>query len=407
MRETAAARGTGTVAVADIEESAPAERPVRGRRMRITFVIGPYFPVPFFGGVETFQPALAELLAARGHEVTMISRRYPDLPDEEVRNGVRHIRVKSRTAPRSRLGFRLYDLVYSRRVAATLPESDITITNSFFLPIILPRRRAGRIYVHVARYPKGQMWLYWRADRLQAVSSIVADAIRRQTPILADRIVVIPPPLSDLRQTLVAPEKLSGRSPTIVFVGRIAREKGIHHLIEAFAALSRGPLAGYRLRIVGPHETRRFGDGEEYLAELKRLAAPAGDAVVFDGFVAVETLRNILETADIFVYPSVAEWGESFGMAPVEAMAAGCRVLVSDLPCFYEFLEPGRNGCVFDHRREPVRALAAALVDMVSRADAASMREAARATAERYQLASIADRFLEDFARLMHEPAAA
>lgn len=373
--------------------------------MRITIIIGPYFPVPFYGGVETFQPALAELLAGRGHRVTVISRRHGELPVDEVRNGVRHIRVKSRDAPRWPIGFRLYDLVYSRRVAAILPESDVTMTNSFFLPLVIPRRQAGRIYVHVARYPKGQMWFYLRADRLQAVSSAIAAAIRRQTPILADRIVVIPPPLSGERAVLIAPSKLAAeRKRTIVFVGRIAREKGVHHLIEAFSKLCRGSLAGYTLRIVGPHETRHFGDGEAYLARLKKLAAPAGAAIIFDGFVEVGKLRDILETSDIFVYPSLAEWGESFGMAPVEAMAAGCRVLVSNLPCFYEFLRPGENGCVFDHRLNPVQSLADALVDMVSRADALPMREAARATAERFQLASIADQFLQDFTRLVAGP---
>jgi hypothetical protein len=83
-------------------------------------------------------------------------------------------------------------------------------------------------------------------------------------------------------------------------------------------------------------------------------------------------------------------------------MAAGCRVLVSDLRCFYDFIEPGRNGCVFDHRQDATRSLATALVDMVSRTDVLPMRLAALATAERFQLPSVTDRFIEDFQQLVH-----
>jgi hypothetical protein len=68
----------------------------------------------------------------------------------------------------------------AREVAAVLPESDITVTHSVFLPIVLPKQWAGAIYIHAARYPKGQMRLYWRASRIEAPSMDAAQAIRRQ-----------------------------------------------------------------------------------------------------------------------------------------------------------------------------------------------------------------------------------
>jgi glycosyltransferase involved in cell wall biosynthesis len=379
--------------------------------MRITIALGPYFPVPpiLGGAIETVQLALAEEFATRGHQVTVISRRFPGLANEEVRAGVRHLRVKSRDAPRSRIGFRLYDLLYSWRVARLLPPSDMTVTHSFFLPCVLPRRRAGRLYVHVARYPKGQMWLYRHVDRLQTVSASLAAEIRRQTPAMADRLVVIPEPLTG---ALAAPMPLASladpRPRTILYIGRIAHEKGVHALVEAFAMLAKGPLSGYRLQIVGPHETRQGGDGADYLNQLKQLAAPAGDAVIFSGFIPYgNSLRRVLEIADIFVYPSLAERGESFGLAPLEAMAAGCRVVVSDLACFREYLDPDRNGYVFDHRQDTARTLAATLTAILREGDSLPMREAAVATAGRFQLGPIADQFLADFNLLLSKPAEA
>ena len=45
----------------------------------------------------------------------------------------------------------------------------------FSSPTLLPRRAAGRIYVHAASFPKGQMFLYSHADRIQAISSAVCE----------------------------------------------------------------------------------------------------------------------------------------------------------------------------------------------------------------------------------------
>ncbi|MGE3991950.1 glycosyltransferase family 4 protein, partial [Pseudorhodoplanes sp.] len=366
--------------------------------------IGPYQPVPLAlgGAVERVLSTLAPYFVARGHEVTIVSRRFGDFPHEETRDGVRYIRIPSFDAPTSKVLYRLYDYVYSRRVAKILPASDVTITNSVFLPLLLPLDRAGHIYVHVARYPKRQMWLYRRASRIQAVSEAVAEEIRRQSPSIQDRVISIPNPLSGPLASLAPPDG-EPRAKTILFVGRLAREKGVHLLIEAFARGSKsGALAPYRLHIVGPHEIREQGDGDAYLAELKSLAEPVRDRVTFEGPVFDRNaLRSIFMAADIFVYPSIAERGEAFGVAPVEAMAARCRVVVSALECFREYVKPGRNALVFDHRANPVGALLDTLSTIVQDPNPGAMRDAAVQTASRFQPRAIADLYLQDFERVV------
>lgn len=371
--------------------------------MKICLVIGPYNPVPLAlgGSVERILSTLASRFAARGHEVTLISRSFGDFPHEETIDGVRYIRVPSFNGPSSKFLYRLYDYIYSRRVAKMLPQSDITITSSVFLPLVLPLSRAGHIYVHVARFPKHQMWIYRRAARLQGVSEAVAEEIRRQTPSVADRTVAIANPLSGALAGLAPPDQ-APREKSILFVGRVAHEKGVHLLIEAFARASAGPLASYRLRIVGPHEVRQQGDGEGYLAELKALAAPVRDRVSFEGPVFdPQALREIFLASDIFVYPSLAERGEAFGVAPLEAMAARCRVIVSDLAVFREYVRPGENAIVFDHRNNPVDSLVRALNAMTADPATEKMRGAGVATAANYQPDHIADLFLQDFERLL------
>src|SRR4051812_34933818 len=142
--------------------------------MKITIVLGAFFPVPpiMGGAVEKIWFDLAQEFARRGHEIVQISRAVPQLPGAEMIGGVRHVRIAGFETPRSLWKLKLLDLVYSIRALRVLPRSDVTITNTFWLPIFL--RNA---YVHVARYPKGQMKLYSRAVRLQAPSQAVGSAI--------------------------------------------------------------------------------------------------------------------------------------------------------------------------------------------------------------------------------------
>ena len=157
--------------------------------MKITIVQGAFLPIPpkMGGAVEKIWFALGRAFAERGHDVTHISRAYPSLSETEVVDGVKHIRIKGSDTPRSLVRLKWLDLMYSMRVIRVLPESDILVTNTFWLPLLANQAKHGKIYVHVQRYPKGQMRFYWRASRLQAVSTHVGQAIREQSPSVAAR----------------------------------------------------------------------------------------------------------------------------------------------------------------------------------------------------------------------------
>ena len=99
----------------------------------------------------------------------------------------------------------------------------------------------------------------------------------------------------------------------------------------------------------------------------------------------------------------MAETGESFGIAPLEAMARGVVPIVSDLAAFREYLQPGVNGMVFDHRStDPAASLASVLGDLVGNArNRKQLGVQARATAECFSTGAIADKYLQLFARLL------
>jgi glycosyltransferase involved in cell wall biosynthesis len=370
--------------------------------MRITCVIGPYLPVPPLrgGAVERIWQNLCAEFARMGHDVTLISRRFGDLPNEETRDGVHYLRVPSTDAPKSKLLYRLFDAAYALRVSAVLPYSDVTVTNSVSLPLLIPRRRAGKIYVNVNRFPKGQMALYRRADRLQAVSQAVAEAISRQSPAISARVKVVPNALSASFTRLREP--LRGlRNKEILYVGRIAREKGLDLLVRAFRLIAK-ERTDWSLSIVGPWEETAGGDGPAYYRSLQSLAFLYPESIKFEEPIYDEAaLVRRMQQASVFVYPSVAEHGEAFGMAPLEAMSSGCATVVSDLDCFRDFLRDGENGIIFDHRDASGVDLARAFERLM---DSPDLCDALGATAVRackaFDVERVAQLFVTDFTEL-------
>lgn len=372
--------------------------------MRITIVQGAFLPLPpvLGGAVEKIWFALGKEFAGRGHSVTHISRAYGSFAREECIDGVRHVRIPGFTTTRSIVRLKWRDLRYSRRVLPVLPKADVLVTNTFWLPLLWPQRDAGKIYVHVARYPKGQLKFYARASRLQTVSSAVRNAICAQAPRLAPKVKVIPNFVLSNGPTCGEPK----RQQLILYVGRVHPEKGIHLLVDAFVRLCARGLDGWKLRIVGPWEVSQGGGGNRYLADLRNRSRPIDNLVEWAGPVFdVDVLSAHYRQSALFAYPSVAERGESFGLAPLEAMAQGCPPIVSSLECFHDFIKPGRNGWTFDHRGVNAAGnLADTLRTVIASTDKLDkVRECARRTAQRFSLTSVADQFLSDFEEVVRQ----
>jgi len=135
----------------------------------------------------------------------------------------------------------------------------------------------------------------------------------------------VPPPavdLAHLRGRFRAAHPALAAQPLALFLGRIDPKKGLDLLLPALAA-ARGRGTSLALAIVGAADP-------PYLAQLQASAAALGlgpEALVWTGFLEGEARLAALADADLFVLPSYAE---NFGVAVVEAMAAGLPVIVSD-----------------------------------------------------------------------------
>lgn len=384
--------------------------------MRITIVGGFFLPVPPVSGGSTEKSwhHLARLFAARGHAVTLFSRRWPGSADTETVDGVRHIRLPG-FDHRRRLGVNLLlDFLWSWRVFFALPPGDIVVVNAVALPAWLGlfKPAAGRIVLMTGRMPKGQYRHYRRIALVLAASSYVRDRVVAENPSLAPVIQVKGYPidcqnLGQLRPS--RPPYLPVTDPqevTLGYVGRLHEEKGLRLLVEALrrVAATEG-LPPWRLLLCGPSEIARGGSGaglrSHLLRELSSFLRP-GTFKLLEPQFNDRALGAIYQSIDVFCYPSLAEQGETFGVAVAEAMAAGAVPVVSQLACFTDFVRDGDNGLVFDHRAaRPDAALAEALVRLLR--EPVLRRQlgvSARATARHYDFTAYADGLLRDFAQL-------
>jgi glycosyltransferase involved in cell wall biosynthesis len=383
--------------------------------MNITIVQGAFLPVPPVAGgaVEKLWFDLGREFARRGMAVTHVSRQWPTLPRADRADGVAHERVAGFDYPRSRVLAKAMDLAYSLRCLfgqrRAWRHADVVVTNTFFLPLLLPLfSRRGLVYVSVHRYPQGQMRLYGRVDRLQCVSTAIADAVRAQAPGVAALVKVVPNYVSAWLSEAEAVAGWAARRLEVLFVGRVHPEKGIDLLMRAFARIAPERRVGWSLRIVGPHETAAGGGGAAFLDGLKREAQALALPVEWVGPIYDrEALNEAYRRSRIFVYPSVAAKGEAFPLAPLEAMAQGCPVVTSDLACFGDFVRPGSNAESFALGSADVPAGLAAVLDALMNDEPRQRRHglAGLQTAQLFTLARVADAFVDDFTSLQRAAA--
>lgn len=190
-------------------------------------------------------------------------------------------------------------------------------------------------------------------DAAIALSSGVAEELRRIVPALRDRVEVVPNvglPLPAQMATALSQPRCGGTDGcTLLACGRLTKQKDYPTLLRAFALL-RGD--GLRLNILGDGELRE---------SLQRLVSDLGlaDRVTFLGFQ--RDPFSHMRAADIFVLSS--RW-EGFGNVLVEAMAMGTPVVSTDCPHGpAEIIADGKTGLLVPTGQP--EALAAALQRLI------------------------------------------
>ncbi|MHB8285710.1 MAG: glycosyltransferase, partial [Caulobacteraceae bacterium] len=323
-------------------------RPQQARRLRIAFCSQQY-PPGAVGGIAVWTHNAARALAARGHEVSVISA-AETAPSLSFENGVWVYRIRPEHDPERRLPHlpdlpdAVRDYAYAAHDAAERLQAERGLDLASW-PIWdlegLAIASAGRVptlvslhttYALAAPFKPDWRDPVYRRDHVDKVIAAEAAALHRapfvlanSTQLLADidrwcgvdlhrpGVCTIPHGLRD--RAGARPRRKSGRVQ-ILFVGRLERRKGVDVLLDALS----------RILPTHPHvEARLVG---EMVVDARgatlpqRFASRHGQAawtkrVRFDGAVSALQLEQAYADCDLFVAPSLYE---SFGLVFVEAM---------------------------------------------------------------------------------------
>ncbi|MFN0223728.1 glycosyltransferase family 4 protein [Paenibacillus sp. KR2-11] len=320
--------------------------------MRILLVAPEQYPVPSAStSVEICMLSIARQLAKR-HQVTLLSREAPGLPRRSVEGGLTIERVKTGSPKRylhtvlQVVRGRSYDIIQvDNRPRFILPFKSLFPRTpvALFLHSLnfVSRRRIAR---------RAAAACLGRADLILVNSSSLRKEISRRFPDAASEIHRIPLGVDPQRFTpsrrRTTELKEHKRRPfTVLYCGRLIRQKGIPVLMRAVKLASGGVPQSVRLVVAG-------GSGSPaYEAELRRLSRRLGVATRFLGTVPHGRMPQVYQGADCFVCPSQGH--EAFGLVNAEAMACGIPVIAASNGGIRELVRHGRTGLLVKNFRRP------------------------------------------------------
>lgn len=332
-----------------------------GISMKIV-MLTPYY-YPHTGGTEKYVKDLSIGLVQAGHEVTVISNNVPirkHAPAEEVVQGVKIIRLPAFDTLYLPVtwAFNLklvegYDIVHvhvpaysflravGRKVKAPVVTTFHCDIVSFdkFMGIPLPKF-----------FLKAFEWVFdvfYARRHLPFANAIISttESYARTSFVLKDfphKVIPIGIHYENFDEKIKELGLAEKRKKnTILFLGRLAANKGVHYLVEAMPKiLSEVPDA--KLIICG--------EGEEK-AHLLALIRKFGikNSVEFYGVVTFDKLVEFYATSTVFVLPSINRL-EAFGIVQLEAMACRTPVVASNIPGVCSVMEEGKSGLLAEPR---------------------------------------------------------
>jgi glycosyltransferase involved in cell wall biosynthesis len=304
---------------------------------------------PHVSGLTIYVERLSRALAARGHQVTVMTSQYDKrLPRNERIDGVHVVRVPvafrvSKGVIMPTVGFEATRQVLRHDVVSLhLPQfeawgialrcrlfgrpSVLTYHCDLRLPKGIVNRAANGV-VHVANLIAG-----WLVDRVIAYTEDYAVHSPFASRYL-DKLQVIPPPVEVAKVDPASVQAFRdrhvvGNGPVIGMAARLATEKGVEYLLQALPKIiAKYPEA--HVLFAGQHENV-LGEAE-YMQRLEPLLEKHREHWTFLGVLPPHEMAAFYEACDVTVLPSVNST-ESFGLVQIESMICGTPVVASNLP---------------------------------------------------------------------------
>jgi phosphatidylinositol alpha-mannosyltransferase len=304
-------------------------------------VVCPYsIDVP--GGVQEQAIGLVKRIGASGHEAWLVAPGLTGLPEAKLVGRTVNVRSNGSIAP-----IALHPATIAR-VRWAIADADVVHVHE---PFVAPTSLAsflgegppavGTFHADPSSAMRGFYRLAgpalkWVTAKLAAVTA-VSQAARSAIDSLVDGVITIPNAIDSDAYAI----DVDRRPDRVVFLGRDEPRKGLDVLLAAWPKV-RAAIPGAELVVLGA-DRDRSQEGVRYL-----------------GLSIGPAKRQQLAEATVFCAPNLG--GESFGISLVEAMAAGCAPVVSDLPAFRSvagetarYVPVGDSGMLADRIIESLR----------------------------------------------------
>jgi glycosyltransferase involved in cell wall biosynthesis len=320
-------------------------------KRKVALISDWYFPK--VGGIEYSMHTLAKTLAIHGHEVSIITRSYPGIPENCVKDGVSIIRIKSRPLPgQSRflmpkaykqLYYLLkkgnYEIVNCHGLDSPIGISALVASHRLKIPVVITNHSlVGQPIYGPLLYLLGKIFLK-SADAVIAVSSAVEKDTRLMTSKPIYRIFN-GIDSEDIASRVPFPFDPEGKI-IIITVARMTKKKGVQNIVH---------IAPYLLE---KYENLMFimvGDGplKQKLEKMVEEKGLSGN-FYFTGKIPRDRVMGYLEHADIFALPSI---DEAFGIAILEAITKNVPVVAMNHGGVSDIIKNGVSGYLADDLTE-------------------------------------------------------
>ena len=320
-------------------------------KRKVALISDWYFPK--VGGIEYSMHALAKTLAMHGHEVSVITRSYPNVPEYCVRDGVSVIRIKSKPLPGQhrflmpkaykQLYYLLkqgdYEVVNCHGLDSPIGMSALIASRKLKIPVVVTNHSlVGHTIYGPLYYFLAKVFLR-NADAVIAVSSAVEKDSKIMTVKPVYRIFNGVDSEDNIFK-VTFPFDTEGKI-LIVTVARMTKKKGVQNIVYVAPSL------------LEKYENLMFiliGDGPlrkkmEKTVEEKGLSRN----FYFTGEVPREKVLGYLEQADIFALPSS---DEAFGIAILEAISKKVPVVAMNHSGVSDIIKNGVSGYLANNLTE-------------------------------------------------------
>lgn len=331
------------------------------------------FP-PVVGGVESHLIYLYEELARRGHGISILTAPHPEREDSAITwckvisDEYMDLAKLQKMTPGVQRYVRVYEMMENFIIKES-PEIIHAHNFHYFIPDHaecldeLSQKYGIPIVLTIHNYWEDDLCRHLLRDIRW--SMIVAVSYHMKKPCLFD--ANMPPDMVevhyhgvDLEKYCIRPDRESIKSRlnligrTVIFhPARACASKGTLHTIESISRLKE-KYPNICLVVSGNGDSVDFeNERPAFRQKVRELVEglKVSDNIMFVSATG-EEMPLYMNAADIVLYPTIMPQGEAFGIAPVEAMACGKPVIVTNSGGLVESTTHGINGLIVDSNPE-------------------------------------------------------